>query len=243
MRFASLRNAGGRPRQPSAVGRVVVVTGTGTGIGKTHLTEALLVALGHRGARVVGFKPVETGFDPGDAQSDSARLERASTFHVKQSGQRFAPPVSPHLAARLEGAAIPIDDLAHQTVQLRSLADVVLVELAGGLFSPLSMTVLNADFARTLGPHALVLVAPDRLGVLHDVIAATRAARADGLVIDALVLSPPAIPDASSGSNAAELAHFVDVPTLLAIPRGPVEAVASASDVQSLCDVLVGSFA
>ena len=68
-------------------GRLIVVSGTGTGIGKTYLCEALLTALRASGRQVVGIKPVETGLnEPGP--SDALRLDRASSFHVKQSARK-----------------------------------------------------------------------------------------------------------------------------------------------------------
>src|SRR5579872_6723621 len=178
--------------------RLVVVSGTGTGIGKTHVAEALLLALGQRGLRAAGVKPVETGFDGGPA-SDEARLAKASSFHVKHTGVRFADPVSPHLAAREAGRPISLDSLVAEIEAARSNADLVLAELAGGLFSPLSDTETNADLAKALRPDVLLLVAPDRLGVLHDLIAATRAAQAGSLRVDGVALVAPDLPDTSTG--------------------------------------------
>ena len=96
-------------------------------------------------------------------------------------------------------------------------------ELPGGLFSPLSETATNADLIRRLDPWRVLLVAPDRLGVLHDVIATSRAAQAEDVRIDGVILSAPAMPDASTGTNAEELGR-VSVPAVLAaLPRGPVD--------------------
>jgi dethiobiotin synthetase len=63
---------------------LVVVTGTGTSIGKTHFAEALILAW-RRTARVLGLKPIESGVVPG-ALTDVERLQAVSSFHVKQSG-------------------------------------------------------------------------------------------------------------------------------------------------------------
>jgi dethiobiotin synthetase len=112
--------------------------------------------------------------------------------------------------------------------ELGALADVLLVELAGGLFTPLDDTSTNAELVEGLLPARLLLVAPDRLGVLHDVGACVRAARASGLVVDALVLSAPSQPDATTGSNAGELER---------LGLGPIGAVfprASRDDPRSL---------
>jgi dethiobiotin synthetase len=218
-------------------GRLVVVTGTGTEIGKTHLSEALLRALAGAG-RVAGVKPVESGVVDGH-ETDAFRLRRASTFHVKHPAYAFAAPLSPHLAARNAGIAIDVDTLAEELTPLRDVADVVLVELAGGLFSPLADRRTNADLARALRPDFVVLVCPDRLGVLHDVTAALRAAASVPLSIDATIVMAPAVADSSTGLNARELADVVRAPGVIAVPRGSVVELAGSPVIQGLArDVL-----
>ena len=162
-------------------GRLVIVTGTGTGIGKTHVSEALLRALSDSFRRVTGLKPVETGVG-GSERSDRERLESASSFHVKQSGYLFAQPVSPHLAARESAQTIEAGVLQSTVDRVREQADLTLVELAGGLFTPLSPCMLNVDVVRSLHADFVLLVAPDRLGVLHDVLVATSAAASSGVI-------------------------------------------------------------
>jgi dethiobiotin synthetase len=80
------------------------------------------------------------------------------------------------------------------------------VETAGGVFSPLSSTAANFELALALDPAIWVLVAADALGVLHDVSATLLAMRARNRVPDHVVLSAARPPDASTGTNAAELA-------------------------------------
>jgi dethiobiotin synthetase len=196
--------------------RVVVVAGTGTGIGKTHVSEGLLRAIAERGRRTAGLKPIETGV-PGEGATDAERLRAASTFHVKPSPEpspldapyAFPAPISPHLAARDAGAPpIRLDAIRDYVARTKPEADVVLVELAGGLFTPVSATAFNADVATELAPDVTLLVAPDRLGVLHDVFSALRAASTVPLRIDAVVLSAPETPDASTGRNASEIGNL-----------------------------------
>jgi dethiobiotin synthetase len=209
---------------------LIVVSGTGTGIGKTHFAEALLLAWGRRAARVAGWKPVESGVvDPGPL-TDAERLRRASTFHVKQVPQSFPEPLSPHLAARLHGVVLRAADLLPPIARARAEADVVVVELPGGLFTPLAHDLLNADFAASMDPDAVLLVAPDRLGVLHDVTAAVRASATVPLRIAGIVLVAPDVPDASTGTNAAELASLVEPPVVVTLPRAQPPALALQAD-------------
>jgi len=199
-------------------GRLVIVTGTGTEIGKTHLAEALLLALRSAGCRVLGLKPVESGV--GQGPTDAARLAAASSFHVKHFGVALRAPVSPHRAAREEGVIVPIEALAESIEASRQGTDFVLVELPGGLFTPLFDASLNVDFAARLRPDFVLLAAPDRLGVLHEVVATTRAAQGVPLRVDGVVLITPPHADASTGTNAEDLPRYAHVPVLATVPRG-----------------------
>lgn len=222
---------------------ILIVTGTGTEIGKTHLSEAILLREGRRRA-VFGYKPVESGSAPGDPNADSARLAAASSFHVKHPpAYRFDVPVSPHLAARLEGRPIDLAILREAVRMLADQVELLLVELAGGLFSPLTDEQANADLVRALldaQPTAKVLlVAPDRLGVLHDASATTLAAESQGVRLDAIVLSAPEKPDASTGTNAAELTRLVRVPVLGVVPHRSAPRLADSSVVAAISSKLL----
>jgi len=205
-------------------GRLVVVTGTGTGIGKTRLAEALLLAMGKKGLRAAGIKPVESGVD--GSETDADRLRAASSFHVKHRGLRLAAPISPHLAARREGVAVDLDGLAREARACLADVDFLVLELPGGLFTPLTDDTLNADWARRLSPDTVLLVAPDRLGVLHETLATVRAAVALGLRVDTIVLVAPEHADASTGNNAPELRRFLPTRVAGTVARGALDELA-----------------
>ena len=210
---------------------LILFTGTGTGIGKTFLAVATVRAFGAAGARVIGFKPVESGVTRNE-DTDGYLLDQASTFHVKPSLPliQLAVPVSPHVAARAAGTPIDVARVkAAVETACASAADAVVVELPGGLFSPLTDTELAVDLVRALTPRAVVLVAPDRLGVLHEVLATTEAARARGVKLTHVLLSPARAPDASSGTNARELRRFLTLNIIDAAPFGE-SAPASAQE-------------
>lgn len=209
----------------------VVVVGTGTGIGKTHLGVALVAELARSGLRVVGLKPVESGvcLDRLD-ETDAGLLASVSSVRLAEVGAlyAFAPAVSPHLAARQASVLIDLERIAGWVAQVGAGtgADVAVVETAGALLSPLSRTLTNLDLARALRPDCLVLVGCDRLGVLHDVAATLHALRtlAPELGEATLVLQPPALPDTSTGANAAELA-FLGLGQPIVFPRvSPTDA-------------------
>jgi dethiobiotin synthetase len=211
--------------------RRFVIVGAGTGVGKTHLGVALTRALALQGEQVVALKPIESGVVPGE-MSDAAQLAAASMFHVKHPPPYvFAEPVSPHLAARQNGRVI---DLRVVTEWIDAhVCPWVLVETAGGLLSPLGAGLTNLDLSRAVQPDAVLLVAQDRLGVIHDVSVCRLALRvlAGELHQVVVVLQSPPVSDASTGTNAAELSALGLVERAFVIPRAanPDGLVAAAA--------------
>ncbi|MBW2457813.1 MAG: dethiobiotin synthase [Deltaproteobacteria bacterium] len=181
----------------------VVVCGTGTEVGKTHVACALIAHLVATGEAVAGLKPIESGVD-GTSETDSAHLARHAGGEDLGACFAFHDPVSPHLAARREARAIELDPIRRWVADHDAPWQVV--ETAGGLLSPLSPELTNLDLALALSPTSLVLCAPDRLGVLHDVAATLLALGQAGLADRTVVaLSAPPEPDDSTGTNGTEL--------------------------------------
>ncbi len=185
----------------------IVVVGTGTDVGKTHVTCALLAYLAAAGIRPAAYKPIATGVE-GTCEDARLHAEAMRAGVAVQPAYVFRRPVSPHLAAREEGRVIDVGAIRRRVEELEVGVDVVVVETAGGLFTPLDDARTNVDLLLALMPARVLLVAPDRLGVLHDVGACTTGGAACGVGIDAIVLSAPAIGDASTGGNAAELGRI-----------------------------------
>jgi dethiobiotin synthetase len=198
---------------------LVLVVGTGTDVGKTFVSSALLSMLARRGESVMGWKPVVSGVASGG--SDPETLGEALGRPLPPPLYSFAAPVSPHLAARLEGQTLSVDAIVARATELRGRQASLIIETAGGLFSPLTSRQTNADLARALPDARLLLVAPDRLGVLHDVTACLLAARASGLQIRAIVLSLPGVGDSSTGTNAMELGVTAGTRVAAVFPREP----------------------
>jgi dethiobiotin synthetase len=219
------------------MGALLVVTGTGTGIGKTHVSEAVLLAARARGLTVRALKPVETGVEGGLAV-DRARLEAAAEFHVKQPAlrQSYPAPLSPHLAARRARRPVDVPGIVRGVRAVRAEGAPVLVELPGGLFSPLrgAPRVLdNAHLAARLGGH-VVLVVPDRLGALHDARAAHLAARARGVLVAATLFVQPSLDDSSTLLNANAFRDLHGPPVLGTVPRGTPAALSRTPAVRAL---------
>lgn len=215
----------------------VLIAGTGTEIGKTHAGVALVSAFVRRGLNAVGLKPIESGVHV--SLPDSARLALVSSRSPLSPPYAFPDPVSPHLAARRAGISIQLDVVA-RWVAAHS-ADVLVIETAGGLFSPLGDSLTNLDLIRCLAPHSILLVAVDRLGVLHDLRACLTAMRflAPELPAPGVILQPPRVPDSSTGTNAQEIERLGIARVLALFPRAEPDSAIYQSEAQRLSRALV----
>ncbi|MDG2527433.1 dethiobiotin synthase [Caulobacter endophyticus] len=169
------------------------VAGTGTDIGKTHVACAVIRALKAKGVAVDAFKPVVSGFDPADpSASDPARLAQAlgdPSALPRISPRRYLAPLAPNLAARLEGDVLRIEDLAADCrAALAGDHDLMLVEGAGGVMSPLTDEATNLDLIADLGLPVL-LIAGSYLGTISHVLTALVALRARGASVAAIIMS------------------------------------------------------
>ncbi len=219
------------------MGRLVVVTGTGTELGKTHLAVALVLAARARRIRVTGYKPIESGLARAN-EGDAHDLTEASSHPIAPSPlYAFVDPVSPHLAAARTSVTIESPRIVEAVRDAQSNADLVVVELAGGLFSPIGPSSDNATLLAELAPDATVLVAHDGLGVLHDVRAVLFAGPSRALPPMHLALVVPAQTDASTGHNIDVIAGaFVSAHV---VPRGSREALAAGASVGALLDAVL----
>jgi dethiobiotin synthetase len=159
------------------------VTGTDTGVGKTLVAAALLHAFSAAGKSTVGMKPVAAG-SQGGRWEDVEALAAAGTVEAPRTltnPYAFEPAIAPHIAAELEGAEIQIEKIRAAFCGLSGLADVVIVEGAGGFMIPLNARETSADLVRAL-QLPVILVVGMRLGCLNHALL-TRQAIADcGLV-------------------------------------------------------------
>lgn len=205
----------------------ILIIGTGTEIGKTHASIAVTAALGGMGISTVALKPIESGvpLDPKDASTDAGSLAAFSSYPASSPPYAFPDPVSPHLAARRAGVTIDFERITNWVAS--HAARVVLVETAGGLLSPIDKTRTNLNLAVALQPNHVLLVAPDRLGVLHDVAATLHAYRtlAPELPAPTLLLQPPEVGDASTDTNAEEIVGLGIASQVFVFPRAkPTDA-------------------
>jgi dethiobiotin synthetase len=193
----------------------VIVSGTGTGVGKTVVTAALAAL--HDGVAVV--KPAQTGVaagDPGDLD-EVRRLSGVTDLHELA---RYPEPLAPATAARRAGLS-PLGSRGVAEYVRALAADLVLVEGAGGLlvrFDDEGGTI--ADVAALLDAP-VVVVARAGLGTLNHTALTCEALRARGLRCAGIVIgSWPADPDLASLCNLDDLADYAGAPVIGRMPEG-----------------------
>ncbi|GAB1596806.1 dethiobiotin synthase [Lysobacter claricitrinus] len=197
------------------------VTGTDTGVGKTRVATALAHALTRAGVRVHARKPVESGVDARIGPADAQALRDAAGAHeaidmVCALTLRAA--LSPERAAALEGVPLPLERLVEAAKRGVRDDGFVLVEGAGGFYSPIADGALNADLASALGLPVL-LVASDRLGAINHVLLSIEAVQCRGLHLAAIVLNRTTADVDAAMDNAADLRHRLAIP-VIELPHG-----------------------
>lgn len=214
---------------------IVLVTGTGTDIGKTMVTAALAGAALIAGRRVCVVKPVQTGVGPGEP-GDLAEVVRLlgplANALVTHEFVRLPEPLAPQAAARRAGVELP--SLAGHADRIGALAedfDLVLVEGAGGVLVRLDDqggTLADLAGLVPLTPQTAatgigaVVVSGAELGTLNVTELTVEALRHRGVPVLGLVIGRwPAEPGLAEQGNLTDLPRLTGVPLLGLIPEGP----------------------
>ena len=159
------------------------ITGTDTGVGKTHVTCALLHATRQHGWTTVGMKPIAAGVEADGRNEDVARLWAASSIQPPISLINpflYDTPIAPHIAAQEAGRPIDLAVIQQALAQLRMQVDIVWVEGVGGFLVPLDAQWDTADLAQCLA-LPVVLVVGMRLGCLNHALLTAEAIERRGL--------------------------------------------------------------
>jgi dethiobiotin synthetase len=163
----------------------VYITGTDTGIGKTHASCTLLRSLRVQGVRAAGMKPVASGCEnTGDGlrNADALDLIAASATSLDYdhvNPYAFADPIAPHLAATDAGRVIDRQRIRAAYERLQLCADLVVVEGVGGWLAPLGESLMQSDLVDFLDVP-VVLIVGLRLGCLNHALLTVRAIETDG---------------------------------------------------------------
>lgn len=199
----------------------IFITGTDTDVGKTWVGIHLAKYLYKKGIPLKAFKPVESGCKliagklfPADANqyflalNQSQALEEICQIRLKQA-------ISPALAAQNEGVHISSKEIAESCAT--SNTPYVIIEGAGGIYSPICHDGLNIDVAKHL-KLPLLLVAEDKLGCINHILLTLAAAKQAKLEVCAIVLNQKdkSIKDANM-RNADELNEHLSIPIIQTI--------------------------
>jgi dethiobiotin synthetase len=168
------------------------VTGTDTGVGKTHISCALMRQLIAAGYRVVGMKPVASG-----GQDVAGKLMNTDAQQLMATANVFAPyelvnpycfeaAIAPHIAAQEAGIAISTAVILSAYQQLAAVADVVIVEGVGGWAVPINATQTMADVAAIL-KLPVIMVVGMRLGCLNHAMLTAQSIQASSVQLAAWV--------------------------------------------------------
>lgn len=203
----------------------VFITASGTELGKTYVAAGLVSALRRSGRGVAAFKPVVSGFDPAKAaESDPGVLLAALGRPVTPATiaeiapWRFRAPLSPDMAARLEGRALDVDALIGFCREALTTAEgVVVIEGVGGVMVPLHERRTVLDWLAALDLPC-VLVGGSYLGAISHTLCALEVLSRRGVAVAALVVSETENSSVALEDTVATLSRFAA--TVLALPRG-----------------------
>ncbi|OSC41259.1 dethiobiotin synthase [Mycobacterium decipiens] len=201
---------------------VLVVTGTGTGVGKTVATAALACCARQAGIDVAVCKPVQTGTEPGSGTGDDdlAEVRRLSGVTVLAGLARYRLPLAPAAAAEQAGMPLPTRDQLVQLIGgLECPGRLTLVEGAGGLLVEIADSgVTLRDIAADLGAAVLVVVTVE-LGTLNHTALTLESLVVPGVSCAGLVIgSWPVKPGLLEDSNRTALTRLA--PVRAALPAG-----------------------
>ncbi|HEP1895265.1 dethiobiotin synthase [Kluyvera cryocrescens] len=199
------------------------VTGTDTEVGKTVASTALLQAAGLLGHRTAGYKPVASGSEmtaEGLRNSDALALQRNSVVSLDYDAVNpytFAEPTSPHIVSADEQRPIEASVLSAGLRGLEAQADWVLVEGAGGWFTPLSPTLTLADWVK-MEQLPVILVVGVKLGCINHAVLTAQAVQQAGLRLAGWIANDVTPPGRRHAEYLSTLQRMLPAPMLGEIP-------------------------
>lgn len=196
------------------------ITGTDTDSGKTLIAAALARVLHHIGHNVGVMKPIASGMTETKG-SDIWWLQTGA--HCADAldlacPYRFREPLSPHLAARMEGVTIEPEQILARYATLAAQYECLLVEGAGGWYTPLREGFFMADLAQALGLPVVVVVS-NRLGCINHTLLTIESIRNRGLEVAGVILNGGDAGDPAAASNEEALIEVLDCPLWAAVPK------------------------
>jgi dethiobiotin synthetase len=199
----------------------VFVTGTDTGVGKTHCSCALIHALRVNGVQVAPMKPIAAGANPDGLNGDTCALLQAAGWEMCRAADvtplLLREPIAPHIAARHQGVRIDLPPLLAGLRGLAPPAAFRIVEGVGGFRVPLDASHDTVDLARLMG-LPLVMVVGMRLGCLNHALLTAQAIESAGLAMKGWIANTLDAAMPCLAENIEALAERLGAPLLGRIP-------------------------
>jgi dethiobiotin synthase len=208
--------------------RGLFITGTDTGVGKTIVSAALMIRY-RLVASLRYWKPIQTGIEEDDDTRTVEALTGRQRAAVVEERVRLPRPLSPHLAARLDGRRIELEPLlAVAATQLSS--EHWIVEGAGGVLVPINESVLMIDLIAALSLPAVV-VARSTLGTINHTLLTLEALRSRQIIVAGVVMVGPRNPDNREAIETYGHTTVVgEIPPLVPLSRTTLAQSAAALD-------------
>jgi dethiobiotin synthetase len=195
--------------------RTIFITGTDTGVGKTVLTALLVRFLRMRGVHAAALKPICSG-GRDDARKIFAAMNGTLTLD-EINPWHFRAAVAPALAAKLEKKSVKLLDMVAHIRATRKIFDVVLVEGAGGLLSPLGEKFDSRDLIVALRATPII-VAQNKLGAVNHLLLTLEALPKNLRAKTKVVLISPPKSDTATATNAKLLSRFFPAEKIFTLP-------------------------
>ncbi len=195
------------------------ITGTDTGVGKTFIGTQIVSLLHNNNINAVPRKPIESGcriINKELVPEDANLYFNAANAKIPLNQicpYRFEPAISPQRAARLINQPIYLDDVTAACTNEISNTDYLIVEGAGGFYSPLCEDGKNSDLAKKLSLPVL-LVANDQLGCINHILLTAEAINNQGLILSLIILNHNGKEDNHNMNNFDDLKLLINVPII-----------------------------
>ena len=199
------------------------IAGTDTGVGKTRIACQILRQLREKGINAAGAKPIASGMQEINGQwlnEDIQAIQEATErkFSLELVNQyRYEPYVAPHIAAMYRGEEIDARVILDCFFHLAMQSDLVIVEGAGGLMTPLNETQTFLDLVKLL-ELPVVLVVAVRLGCINHALLSQQVLESAGIPLLAWVANYPAADIRRDIAVEESLASRLQVPLLGVVP-------------------------
>lgn len=215
------------------------ISGTDTDVGKTYIGTQIVTLLHDKGVNTVPRKPIESGCQrlgkeliPADASQYFDAVHQKYPL-AEICPFRFEPAISPQRAARLINQPVFLNEVVNACTKNASDEDYLVVEGAGGFYSPLCEDGKNSDLASALNLPVL-LVAKDQLGCINHVLLTAEAIQNQGLTLVAVVLNQVISSEDDAMNNYEDLQSLIDVPIYLVSYNEVIKSYAAKSILETI---------